>query len=391
MNAAGGGAALSTLGLIAQLEAHGVRSSVVCDLHGTEDERNAIRVATRGEALFTPLYWWNPKTRVKTWKRPALEVLQLARTGFRLGELANIVRAARQWAAELIHTNTMLTPEGGVAARVLGLGHVWHLREMLGPNQPHQLPLGGRALGEFLKANSSVVVANSEASAAALKDLLPAGRLKVIHNGIALEAFETIQRRKSQKVVMGMVANLTSRWKKHMLFADAAKRAPGAEYRLYGHAPAPGTDPYADEVRQRCTDAGVKVMGFVEATQVMSDLDVLVHTADGESFGRTVVEAMAAGLPVVGVAGGGVGETVINGETGLLARPDAAAELAAHLTTMIADEPLRRRMGEAGRKRASGQFSLRACGDRVAQTYREALAAPLASGSTVFSLLGLLP
>ena len=45
-----------------------------------------------------------------------------------------------------------------------------------------------------------------------------------------------------------------------------------------------------------------------------------VHPADNESFGRIVVEAMAAGLPVVGVRGGGVGEIVVDGETGLLAR-----------------------------------------------------------------------
>ncbi len=391
MNSAGGGSALSTLGLISQLRELGVESCVVCNEAGTPEERAAITDAVRGQVLFTPLYWWNPKTRVKTWKRPALEALQLFKTGFRVGELGKIISAARQWNVELIHTNTMLTPEGGIAARLLGIGHVWHLREMLGPDKPHQLPIGGQALADYLRAHSSVVVANSEASAAALEGLLPPGRLEVIHNGIALEGFEQITRRPSPVVVMGMVANLTSRWKKHLLFAQAAKLAPGAEYRLYGHAPAPGTDAYADEVRKGCEEAGVKVMGFVEAKQVMAELDVLVHTADGESFGRTVVEGMAAGLPVVGVAGGGVGETVMNGKTGLLAPPDSVEGLAAHLRTMIADGPLRLRLGAAGRVRAREHFSLQACGDKLANAYRKALAAPLSSGGTVLSLLGMLP
>jgi len=391
MNGAAGGAALSTLGLISQMRERGIRSSVVCDSAGTREERQALVDAVDGEAVFTPLYWWNPKIRSKTWKRPALEARQLLRTGFRMGALFEIVRAARQWNAELIHTNTILTPEGGRAARLMSLGHVWHLREMLGPDQPFQLPLSGHALGAYLTSHASLVVANSHASAAALEDVLPAERLQIIPNGIALGTFEAIDRRPSGRVVMGMVANLTSRWKKHLLFAEAARRAPGPEYRLYGHAPAEGTDPYVDEVRSACSAAGVKVMGFVEVKQVMSDLDVLVHTADGESFGRTVVEAMAAGLPVVGVAGGGVGETVIHEKTGLLAEVDSAEQLARHLTRIAADPALRQRLGQAGRQRARSEYSIDACADRIASAYRLARATPVSSGATILSLLGVLP
>ncbi len=72
-------------------------------------------------------------------------------------------------------------------------------------------------------------------------------------------------------------------------------------------------------------------MGFVSAEQAMAELDILVHPAGNESFGRTAVEAMAAGLPVVGVAGGGIGETVVDGETGFLAPPDSVSALAARI------------------------------------------------------------
>ena len=56
----------------------------------------------------------------------------------------------------------------------------------------------------------------------------------------------------------------------------------------------------------------------------MGEVDVLVHPAESESFGRVIVEGMAAGLPVVGVAAGGVGEIVRHEETGLLVPPGAA-------------------------------------------------------------------
>ncbi len=189
---------------------------------------------------------------------------------------------------------------------------------------------------------------------------------------------------------MGMVANLTSKWKKHLLFIEAARQAPGAEYRLYGHAPEPGRDAYADEVRAACDRAGVKLMGFVDATELLQDLDVLVHTADGESFGRTVVEAMAVGLPVIGVDGGGVGETVVHEETGLLAPPDSARELAALMRRLIGDAALRRRLGAAGKARAMSEYSIEACGDRIVEVYKAAMGVPVESGLTLLSKLGAL-
>lgn len=391
MNAAGGGAALSTLGLIRALGDRGVRSCIVCDEAGTPEEREALADATRGETMFTPLYWWNRKVRAAAWKRPAIELRQLVRTRGRLGAVGHIVRGARQWNVELIHTNTMLTPEGGRAAQLLGLGHVWHLRELIGRGQPYQLPLEGEHLGKYLLAHASVVVANSHASGAAVKPLLPADRFEVIPNGIDLSAFTRIERAASGAVVVGMVANLTSRTKKHHLFVEAARAVKGAQFRLYGLVPAEGRDAYADDLRARCRAAGVEVMGFVPAEAVMRALDVVVHPADNESFGRTVVEAMAAGLPVVGVAGGGVGETVVDGVTGLLARPDSAADLAAHLQRLVADSALRDRLGKAGRGRAEREYSLSACADRLALVYQRARAAPVASGLTVLSLLGALP
>ncbi len=60
-NSAGGGAALSTLGLIGALRQQGIEACAVCHDAGTLEERAALREATRGEVMFTPLYWWNRK------------------------------------------------------------------------------------------------------------------------------------------------------------------------------------------------------------------------------------------------------------------------------------------------------------------------------------------
>jgi glycosyltransferase involved in cell wall biosynthesis len=392
MNAAVGGAALSTLGLIDALQReHGVRSCVVCDDVGTQAEREALIEATGGETMFTPLYWWNRKIRVATWKRPALELRQMLRTRARFGAVGHVVRGARQWGAEVIHTNTILTPEGGRAAQLLGIGHVWHLRELIGGGHPFQLPLEGEALGRYLMAHASVVVANSRASAVAVQPLLPPERLEVIPNGIDLEAFSAIVPQATETVRVGMIANLTSRTKKHGLFIEAASKVKNARFQLFGHAPPAGSDAYADKVRAQAREAGVELMGFVEAAAVLRNLDILVHSADNESFGRTVVEAMAAGLPVVGVDGGGVAETIVHEQTGLLSPPDSADALASNIARLVGDPAMRKRFGLAGRARALDQYSLAACAKQVALVYQRALAAPVSSGWTILSLLGALP
>jgi glycosyltransferase involved in cell wall biosynthesis len=71
-----------------------------------------------------------------------------------------------------------------------------------------------------------------------------------------------------------------------------------------------------------------------------------------------VLEAMAAGLPVVASAVGGVPEAVSEGETGTLVPPRDSGALAQALGRLVADPALRSRLGEAGRLRVEREFSL---------------------------------
>lgn len=82
------------------------------------------------------------------------------------------------------------------------------------------------------------------------------------------------------------------------------------------------------------------------------------HTGQEEAYGVSVVEAMAAGLPVVTGRSGGVCETVIDGETGILFEPGDVEAHAAALISLANDSGLRSRMGYAGWQRARERFSL---------------------------------
>jgi glycosyltransferase involved in cell wall biosynthesis len=161
------------------------------------------------------------------------------------------------------------------------------------------------------------------------------------------------------------------------------------DWRIYGHLPAE-SDAYLDDLRARIVRAGlsdrVTFAGFVaDPVEIMREVDLVVHPADNESFGRVVVEAMAAGLPVVGVGGGGVAEIIQHGETGLLAEADDPESLASSIEQVARDESLARALGAAGRQRAMDHYSLAANVTGILRVYEEAMQKPVGVRTPAFA------
>jgi glycosyltransferase involved in cell wall biosynthesis len=90
----------------------------------------------------------------------------------------------------------------------------------------------------------------------------------------------------------------------------------------------------------------------------LAQSDVFVLSSRSEGMPISVLEAMAAGLPVVASAVGGVPELVVDGETGVLVPPDDADALADALRRVLDDDALRHRLGDGARRRAAKRFDL---------------------------------
>ncbi len=118
----------------------------------------------------------------------------------------------------------------------------------------------------------------------------------------------------------------------------------------------------------------VELVGEIDDVPArLRDADVFVLASRSEGMPISVLEAMAAGLPVVASDVGGIHEAVEDGITGILVPPGSVAELGAALDRLAADASLRERLGRAGRERAEERFGLAMWREEHVALYRRLL------------------
>ena len=121
-------------------------------------------------------------------------------------------------------------------------------------------------------------------------------------------------------------------------------------------------------------------LGFVphdELERLYGRAAVVACPSHREGFGVVCAEAMAAGRPVVAGDVGGLRDLVVDDETGVLVPPRDVAALRAALGRLLGDRELRRRLGEAGRKRIADRFTWQRFCDETLGAYEDALGRPL--------------
>jgi len=117
-----------------------------------------------------------------------------------------------------------------------------------------------------------------------------------------------------------------------------------------------GGGPMEEELRQALPSAVFLGTRYGDdLARIYASLDVFVHTGPFETFGQTIQEAAASGLPVIAPAAGGPLDLVADGVTGFLVPPCDGGALAATAGKLVADPALRYRMGEAARRRVLGR------------------------------------
>ena len=122
-------------------------------------------------------------------------------------------------------------------------------------------------------------------------------------------------------------------------------------------------------------DQRVRFLGYrVDIPELLASSDLCVLSSLSEGLPLSVLEAMAAGKPVVATSIDGTDEAVVHGETGLLVPPADSHALAAAIRTVLEDDELAHRLGTSGRARVDAEFRVEKMVSRVAEIYDELLA-----------------
>ncbi len=217
---------------------------------------------------------------------------------------------------------------------------------------------------------TDLIVANSEAVRrdAIETEHLPPDKVVVIHNGLDIERYmrtpdaeiDALRRdlRLGAGPVVIVLANLIA-YKGHEYFlrawADVCRRWPDATALIVGD----GVVRAAREAdaRELGIAANVRFLGTRrDVPALLAVADLLVHPSLQEGFCNALIEAMAAGKPVVATDVGGNREAVVHGETGLIVAARDAQALAAAMLDVLARPDRGAALGRAGRRRAVERF-----------------------------------
>lgn len=283
-----------------------------------------------------------------------------------------LTRAYRAMRVDIVHThahfsvNTVARVAGRLAgAQVLAHMHVENVFRA-GPGRRVQIAVDNTTA----RLCFAIVSVSESTRLSLLRQGYPASRLSTVWNGIELhDAVPPVRLAEGPTILQ--VARLAEVKGQRLLIAALSELDAVAV--LVGRDLERG-DAYEAELRAEADRLGVSgrvvFAGYRDdVPALMAGCDVFCLPSSAEGLPLVVLEAMAAGKPVVATAVGGVPELVIHGETGLLVTAGDVDALRRALADLLADPERARRLGETGRERVRASFTAAAASARVLKIY----------------------
>jgi len=283
--------------------------------------------------------------------------------------------------ADLVHLHSRRGADtlGALTARLAGVPAVLSRRV--------DNPEPGWALGAKYRMYEAVITISRAIGEVLESQGVPPEKIHCVHSALDPTPFQAPCDREAfpaefgiepHDLVVGMAAQFIPR-KGHQILLDAVPsvlaKHPGTRFILFGRGP------LRDEVGARIREWGlherVLLPGFRDdLARLLPCLDVLVHPATREGLGIILLQASAAGVPIVATRAGGIPEAVVEGENGLLVPPNDPVALAEALESLLSDPDRAAALGAAGRVRVREHFSVDRMVEGNLAVYRHVLGRP---------------
>jgi phosphatidylinositol alpha 1,6-mannosyltransferase len=299
---------------------------------------------------------------------PVTEIFSLPYRQFPVGLPGlNVQRIIEQFAPDVVHVASpfLLGAEAIAASKRLGIPTVAIFQtDVAAYARKNHLavaePLAWKIIRRIHKHATLTLVPSSPT----MSDLRRVGlkRLKRWGRGVDLDAYHPRNRLKdaakqlherlapSGEVVVGYVGRVAP--EKQLEKMAVLRGLPGIRIAIVGDGPGM---PRLTKKLEGMPVSYLGQLGGERLAAAYASFDVFLHTGEEETFGQTIQEAHASGLPVVAPRAGGPIDLVAHGVDGFLYTPSDAHELRSTIELLARDPALRRRMGEAGRRGVRGR------------------------------------
>jgi len=308
---------------------------------------------------------------------------------FSLRAYQKVVELLPQRRYDIIHDNQTLA-YGTLLLKALGLPVVATVHHPLPIDRQADLAQLG-SLGERLRRimfypflmqhlvtkrlDRVITVSHSSAQETQRAFKVPQDKLRVVYNGIDTEVFRPGGPREPGRLIV--CANTRDRKKGILYLLQALRLLKGEAVKLtIVDKGLPDNEFTLGLVKSYGLESVVTFTGHIsppELARHYASAQVSVTASLYEGFGFPAAEAMACGLPVVATTAGALPEVVAHGETGILVPPKDPPALAQAIRRLLFDDELRRRMGEAGRRRVEALFTWPQAARRTVEVYQEVL------------------
>jgi glycosyltransferase involved in cell wall biosynthesis len=304
---------------------------------------------------------WCSGDRLPLWDRALKKPLAHLVRGARLA------RRIRRWNCDVVVTNTLSTCEGAIAACLLGIPHITHVREFGDLDHGWHFEFGPHLSLRLLSALSRLMVFNSRAVARRYARQIRPERTRIVYNGVIVRndpAWASAPRPPRAAgdplrcVFVGTVTESKGQEEAIRAVHEATQRGLRVRLTIVGG----GGQAYVGYLHSLVESLGLRdrvtMIGHVEdPLPFFRDADVALVCSRMEAFGRVILEAMKMGTPVIGANSGGTPEVVLDGFNGLLYPTGSSKALADKIQALCEDPEAAARMGHQAQEWARRTFN----------------------------------